>query len=77
LLTLAPKATGRSIGKYNLEKRADQERFLQNLVAKWHTKLKELKPEIKVAQRLFKEMPRGTTLCGCASSGNSARRSST
>lgn len=66
LLTLAPKATG-SIGKYNLEKHADQERFLSNLAASWHRKLKDLKPQIKTARDLFKEMPRGKTLCECSS----------
>jgi hypothetical protein len=70
ILTVVPKSTAKSTGKsvrYNLAKHADQERFLTNLAASWHRKLKELKPEIKIARDLFKEMPRGTTLCDCSS----------
>jgi hypothetical protein len=53
--------------RYDLAKHADQERFLANLAASWHRKLKELKPEIKIANDLFNKMPRGTSLCGCSS----------
>jgi hypothetical protein len=66
LLTLAPNPAGRPV-KFNLAKHADQERFLENLAACWHRKLKELKPQIKAARDLFRKMERGTTLCGCSS----------
>jgi len=72
MLTVVPDtvttATGKSI-TYNLERHADQERFLANLAASWHRKLREMKPQIKIACDLYKTMPRGTTLCGCASFG--------
>jgi hypothetical protein len=70
ILTLVPKSGAKATGKsatYDLAKHADQERFLTNLAASWHRKLKEMKPEIKIASDLFREMPRGTTLCGCSS----------
>ena len=66
LLTVAPNPAGRPV-KFNLAKHADQERFLENLAACWHRKLKELKPQIKAARDLFRKMERGTTLCGCSS----------
>jgi hypothetical protein len=70
ILTLVPKSVPKSTGKsvtYDLPKLADQERFLTNLAVSWHSKLKELKPEIEIARNLFRQMPRGTTLCGCSS----------
>ena len=69
-MTLVPTSVAKSTGKsarYDLAKPADQERFLTNLAASWHRKLRELKPQIKIARDLFAKMPRGATLCGCSS----------